>query len=68
MMSKRKLRKMVETGVVRGWDDPRLTTLRGLRRRGVTPEAIINFVTAPGKRRTIAGLRWRSSKPSSAMI
>jgi glutaminyl-tRNA synthetase len=49
MMSKRKVRKLVETGVVRGWDDPRLTTLRGLRRRGVTPEAIINFVTGLGE-------------------
>jgi glutaminyl-tRNA synthetase len=49
MMSKRKLRKLVETGVVSGWDDPRLTTLRGLRRRGVTPEAIINFVTGMGE-------------------
>ncbi len=49
MMSKRKMRKLVETGVVRGWDDPRLTTLRGLRRRGVTPEAIINFVTSTGE-------------------
>ncbi|MCK7527438.1 MAG: glutamate--tRNA ligase family protein [Ignavibacteriales bacterium] len=35
--------------MVRGWDDPRLTTLRGLRRRGVTPEAIINFVTGTGE-------------------
>jgi glutaminyl-tRNA synthetase len=51
MMSKRKLRKLVETGVVRGWDDPRLTTLRGLRRRGVTPEAIINFITGTGETR-----------------
>jgi glutaminyl-tRNA synthetase len=49
MMSKRKLRKLVETGVVSGWDDPRLTTLRGLRRRGVTPEAIINFITGIGE-------------------
>ncbi|GAB4466657.1 MAG: glutamine--tRNA ligase/YqeY domain fusion protein [Anaerolineales bacterium] len=49
MMSKRKLRKLVETGVVRGWDDPRLTTLRGLRRRGVTPDAIINFITGLGE-------------------
>lgn len=49
MMSKRKLRKLVETGVVKGWDDPRLTTLRGLRRRGVTPAAIINFVTGTGE-------------------
>ncbi len=49
MMSKRKLRKLVETGVVSGWDDPRLTTLRGLRRRGVPPEAIVNFVTSLGE-------------------
>lgn len=51
MMSKRKLRKLVENGVVRGWDDPRLTTLRGLRRRGVTPQAIINFITGTGETR-----------------
>ena len=49
MMSKRKLRKLVETGVVKGWDDPRLTTLRGLRRRGVTPEAVVKFVTGIGE-------------------
>jgi glutaminyl-tRNA synthetase len=49
MMSKRKLRKLVEDGVVNGWDDPRLTTLRGLRRRGVPPEAIIDFVTGTGE-------------------
>lgn len=49
MMSKRKLRRLVETGIVRGWDDPRLTTLRGLRRRGVTPEAIIDFITGTGE-------------------
>ena len=49
MMSKRKVRKLVETGVVRGWDDPRLTTLRGLRRRGVNPEAILEFVRMVGE-------------------
>jgi glutaminyl-tRNA synthetase len=49
MMSKRKLRKLVETGIVSGWDDPRLTTLRGLRRRGVTPEAIQTFIAATGE-------------------
>jgi glutaminyl-tRNA synthetase len=49
MMSKRKLRKLVETGVVKGWDDPRLTTLRGLRRRGVTPEAIQEFIGTIGE-------------------
>ena len=38
--SKRKLRPMVEEGFVHGWDDPRMPTLAGLRRRGVTPEAI----------------------------
>jgi glutaminyl-tRNA synthetase len=49
MMSKRKLRKLVEMGVVKGWDDPRLTTLRGLRRRGVTPEAIQTFIRVVGE-------------------
>ncbi len=51
MMSKRKVRKMVEMGIVRGWDDPRLTTLRGLRRRGVNPEAILDFVANTGETR-----------------
>jgi glutaminyl-tRNA synthetase len=49
MMSKRKLRKLVESGVVKGWDDPRLTTLRGLRRRGVSPEAIQTFIAKIGE-------------------
>jgi glutaminyl-tRNA synthetase len=49
MMSKRKVRKLVENGIVHGWDDPRLTTLRGLRRRGVSPEALIDFVTHTGE-------------------
>ncbi|MFN2297288.1 MAG: glutamine--tRNA ligase/YqeY domain fusion protein [Anaerolineales bacterium] len=49
MMSKRKVRRLVEEGIVRGWDDPRLTTLRGLRRRGVTPEAILAFVRSIGE-------------------
>jgi glutaminyl-tRNA synthetase len=49
MMSKRKVRKLVEDGVVGGWDDPRLTTLRGLRRRGVTAKAIQDFVAAIGE-------------------
>jgi len=49
MMSKRKVRKLVEMGIVSGWDDPRLTTLRGMRRRGVTPEAIVTFVNMIGE-------------------
>jgi glutaminyl-tRNA synthetase len=51
-MSKRRLRKLVEEGHVRGWDDPRMPTLSGLRRRGYTPEAIRNFVSAVGVSRT----------------
>lgn len=43
VMSKRKLRVMVEEDIVDGWDDPRLPTLCGMRRRGYTPEAIIKF-------------------------
>jgi glutaminyl-tRNA synthetase len=43
VMSKRKLRQLVEEGYVSGWDDPRMPTLSGLRRRGYTPEAIRSF-------------------------
>jgi glutaminyl-tRNA synthetase len=52
LMSKRLLRRLVEEGRVRGWDDPRMPTLGGLRRRGYTPEAIRNFVAAVGVSRT----------------
>ena len=43
IMSKRRLRELVEGGFVNGWDDPRMPTLSGYRRRGYTPESIRNF-------------------------
>jgi len=48
MMSKRKLLELVQDGNVRGWDDPRMPTLCGLRRRGYTPEAIKRFIDLIG--------------------
>lgn len=48
IMSKRKLLKLVEDGVVSGWDDPRMPTISGLRRRGYTPNAIRKFVETVG--------------------
>ena len=48
VMSKRRLLELVETGVVSGWDDPRMPTICGLRRRGYTPEAVRNFAEAVG--------------------
>ena len=49
---KRNIKKLVEDKVVCGWDDPRLITLRGLRRRGVLPESLIDFVVAAGFAKT----------------
>ncbi len=52
VMSKRKLKQLVEEGYVDGWDDPRMPTLSGLRRRGYTPEAIRNFCREIGVAKT----------------
>ncbi len=48
VLSKRKLLALVEEGYVDGWDDPRMPTISGLRRRGYTPEAIKNFIKMVG--------------------
>lgn len=52
VMSKRKLRTLVEDGVVSGWNDPRMPTLSGLRRRGYTPASIRNFAERVGVAKT----------------
>ncbi|MDB4058596.1 glutamine--tRNA ligase/YqeY domain fusion protein [Flavobacteriaceae bacterium] len=48
VVSKRKLMQLVEQGVVSGWDDPRMPTISGLRRRGYTPESIVSFANTIG--------------------
>ena len=54
VLSKRKLLRLVNEGHVAGWDDPRMPTIAGLRRRGVTPEAIKNFAESVGVARSDA--------------
>src|SRR5579883_2254128 len=52
LLSKRKLLQLVQDGRVRGWDDPRMPTLSGIRRRGYTPEAIRSFCASIGVSKT----------------
>jgi glutaminyl-tRNA synthetase len=52
LLSKRKLLQLVQKGLVKGWDDPRMPTISGLRRRGYTPEAIRNFCGRIGVSKT----------------
>ncbi len=52
VLSKRRLRRLIEEGHVKGWDDPRLPTLRGLRRRGYSPQAIRSFCDRIGLAKT----------------
>ncbi len=52
LLSKRKLLQLVQKGLVKGWDDPRMPTISGMRRRGYTPEAIRNFCGRIGVSKT----------------
>ena len=52
LLSKRKLLTLVQDGYVKGWDDPRMPTLSGIRRRGYTPEALRNFCASIGLSKT----------------
>lgn len=54
--SKRYLRQLVEGGHVTGWDDPRMPTLSGLRRRGYTPESIVNFLNEIGVAKSVSNV------------
>lgn len=59
IMGKRHLKKLVEENIVDGWDDPRMPTLAGLRRRGFTPEAIRTFVRETGVAKSNSITDWK---------
>jgi len=58
VLSKRKLTKFVDSGMVKGWDDPRMPTVRGIRRRGCTMEALREFILKQGPSKNIVLLHW----------
>ncbi|KAF8913586.1 glutamate-tRNA ligase [Mucidula mucida] len=60
LLSKRKLHDFVNRGIVRGWDDPRFPTVRGIRRRGLTIEALHQFMLMQGPSQAIVSLEWDS--------
>ena len=59
-LSKRFLRPLIEEGKLSGWDDPRLPSVRGLRRRGILPEAIRNFVVSFGLSKVESEPTWKA--------
>jgi len=58
LLSKRKLTKFVDTGLVWGWDDPRMPTVRGIRRRGMTVPALREFIIKQGPSKSINNMDW----------
>lgn len=58
VLSKRKLTWFVDSGKVRGWDDPRFPTVRGVLRRGMTVEALKQFIVAQGSSRSVVQMDW----------
>lgn len=58
VLSKRKLTWFVDNGLVDGWDDPRMPTIRGILRHGMTVEALKDFIIAQGSSRSVVVMEW----------